>query len=174
FRFLDGIHGETDYIGLQYYSRICPRHVFDGTGNLEDADFGEGMSDLHWPIYSQGLYRVVQDNWQRYGKPIMITENGLADAADTRRARFIHDHLGWLHRSLREGVDVRGYYHWATTDNFEWKHGFWPRFGLVEVDYDTLERTVRPSARSYERICRSGEVVLPADHPSLAQGAVQR
>lgn len=168
FRYLDRCRESCDFIGLQYYSRICPHRVFDGTGRLEDGDLGEGESDLTWPIYSEGMHRVVVDAWERYKRPIMITENGIADADDSRRERFIRDHLAWLHRAMREGADVRGYLHWSTTDNFEWLHGFLPRFGLIEIDYSTLSRHVRDSARAYEKICRSGELVLPADHPSLA------
>lgn len=169
FRYLDLVRDSVDFIGLQYYSRICPWRVFDGTGRLEDGDVGEGMSDVEWPIYSQGLARVVTDASQRYNVPIMITENGIADADDSRRERFIRDHLAWLHRAMRDGADVRGYLHWATTDNFEWLHGFGPRFGLIAVDYQTLRRTVRESALAYGEICRSSELLVPSDHPSLAE-----
>jgi beta-glucosidase len=100
--------------------------------------------------------------------PLYVTENGIADAADTRRREYIVNHLAWLHRAMREGADVRGYFHWALTDNFEWLEGFSPRFGLVEIDYETLRRTVRPSADAYAEICRTGLAVVPGTHPSLA------
>ena len=61
--------------------------------------------------------------------------------SDRQRGRFIVDHLAWLHRAIDEGCDVRGYLHWSLLDNFEWAYGFGPRFGLVEVDYETFERT---------------------------------
>lgn len=169
FRAADAVRNHTDYFGLQYYSRICPVRVFDGSGQLDDPGEGEERTDLGWPIYPYGIYQVVMNTWKRYGIPIYITENGLADAADTKRAAFIRDHLAWLHRAMRDGADVRGYLHWATTDNFEWLHGFEPRFGLAAVDYQTLRRTVRSSARTYEAICRSGELLVAKDHPSMVK-----
>ena len=79
-----------------------------------------------------------------------MTENGLADAKDSQRARFIIDHLAWLHRAIEDGIDVRGYLHWSLLDNFEWAFGYGPRFGLVEVDYETFER-VRGRRRTSTR-----------------------
>ena len=100
--------------------------------------------------------------------PIYILENGLADADDSMRAKFIKDHLHWIHKAIQEGVDVRGYFYWSLLDNFEWDKGFWPRFGLVEVDYsaqggsasggNTMERRIRKSAWEYAKICRSNKI----------------
>ena len=75
---------------------------------------------------------------RKYNLPVYITENGLTDAKDEKRAKFIKDHLFWVHKAISEGTDVRGYFYWSLLDNFEWDKGFWPRFGLVEVDYQTL------------------------------------
>ncbi len=90
--------------------------------------------------------------------PVYITENGLTDAKDEKRAKFIKDHLFWVHKAISEGTDVRGYFYWSLLDNFEWDKGFWPRFGLVEVDYQTLGRRIRPSAWEYAKICESNEM----------------
>ena len=73
----------------------------------------------------------------------------LLDEGDTKRGRFIEEHIDQVLRAKNEGIDVRGYFYWALTDNFEWDHGKWPRFGLIEVNYDTLERKVRNSAEIY-------------------------
>jgi beta-glucosidase len=89
-----------------------------------------------------------------------VTENGIADADDDQRARYIVGHLRHAHRALREGVDLRGYVHWSLLDNFEWAEGFTRRFGLAEVDPASLERRLRPSARVYAEIARSGCVSL--------------
>jgi beta-glucosidase len=104
----------------------------------------------------------VLKSLKKYNLPIYITENGLADADDTRRAKFIREHLVMVHRAISEGVDVRGYLHWSLLDNFEFPdvRGFWPRFGLIEIDYKTLERKVRPSALEYARICRKNELEI--------------
>ena len=90
---------------------------------------------------------------KKYNLPIYITENGLADTRDEYRTDFIKGHLYYVHKAIEEGVDVRGYLHWSLLDNFEWDKGFWPRFGLIEVDYKTLARKVRYSALLYGDIC---------------------
>jgi beta-glucosidase len=90
--------------------------------------------------------------------PIIVSENGLADASDSQRERFLLDHLAWLHRAIEEGADVRGYLHWSMLDNFEWAAGYGPRFGLAEVDYATLERTLRPSAGAYGAIASANRI----------------
>ena len=149
-----------DFIGVNYYSR----HIITPTPNparlFGSIDFDptipeERKNDLGWEIFPHGLFSVVQHTWERYRLPIYITENGIPDAADAKRAGFLHDHLQQVQRLIDAGVDVRRYYHWSFLDNLEWNDGYGPRFGLVEVDRDTMERTVRPSARYYEKICRT-------------------
>ena len=103
----------------------------------------------------KGIYDVAQRMWKRYQKPIFILENGIADADDDQREDFIKDHLRWLHKAIQEGADVRGYFHWSLLDNFEWAEGFNMKFGLVEVNFDTLERTPRPSSKVYGEICKN-------------------
>jgi beta-glucosidase len=90
--------------------------------------------------------------------PLLVTENGLADATDAQRPRFLLDHLAWTHRAIADGADVRGYLHWSLIDNFEWAFGFGPRFGLAEMDYATFARTPRPSAHLYARIARENRL----------------
>ncbi len=144
--FLNKIHGAQDFIGLNYY--------FRGRGYSEKRSGGVVMSDMSWQVYPEGIYHVLKD-LRRYKKPIYITENGIADVRDEKRAQFIKDHLEWVAKAIQEGVDVRGYFYWSLLDNFEWDKGFWPRFGLVEVDYPTLERKIRPSAYEYKKIIES-------------------
>ena len=91
---------------------------------------------------------------KKYNKPIYITENGIADARDMHREKFIKEHLRWAHKAVSEGVDLKGYLYWSLLDNFEWNQGFWPLFGLVEVDYKTMERRVRQSALEYAKIAK--------------------
>ena len=103
-------------------------------------------------MYPQGIYHVLCE-LKKYQLPIYVTENGVADARDAKRETFIAQHLSWIRqRRWDEGVDVCGYFHWSLLDNFEWDKGFWPRFGLVEVDYKTLKRTVRASALVYKKL----------------------
>ncbi len=140
--FLKKTKREQDFIGLNYYFYAG----FPKKKNLP-------VSDMGWQIYPGGIYHVLKD-LRKYQKPIYVTENGLADKEDKQRAKFIKDHLYWIHKAIQEGVDVRGYLYWSLLDNFEWDKGLWPRFGLVEVDYKTLERKLRPSANQYAKICK--------------------
>jgi beta-glucosidase len=109
-------------------------------------------------IYPEGIYHVLK-YLSIYNKPVYITENGLADADDSRREKFIKEHLHWICKAMQEDVDVRGYLHWSLLDNFEWDKGFWPRFGLVEIDYKTMERKIRPSALEYAKICKENQLL---------------
>lgn len=146
--FLNKVSSTVDFVGLNYYvHRRWPKNA------------NKNVSDMGWEIYPEGIYHVLKD-LNKYHCPIFITENGLADAQDAKRAPFIKDHLAWAHRAIQEGVDLRGYFHWSLLDNFEWAHGFGPRFGLVEVDYKTFERKIRPSAWEYAEICRTNQLSL--------------
>jgi len=140
--------GTHDFFALQYYfhERIqFPRRI---------RNENKKLSDMGWELYPEGLYHLLT-HLKHYKKPIYITENGLADARDTNRGKFIKEHLRWVHKAIEEGVDVRGYFYWSLLDNFEWDKGFWPRFGLVSVDYKTLKRAVRPSAWTYAKIAKT-------------------
>ena len=154
-------HGTQDFLGINYYSRdvvrFSPRHA----GELfvkRGVPAGAPVSDLGWEIYPEGLGRVVRAWARRSGLPVYVTENGIADARDDKRAGFIVDHLAELARAIGDGVDVRGYFHWSLLDNFEWAEGYEPRFGLVRMDYATGARHPRDSARVYARIARDRRV----------------
>ena len=139
-----------DFIGLNYYTRYF-------VSGFRYA--GNGMSKarknfLGWDIYPRGLY-VLTRSFSRYRLPILISENGICTDDDKERGVFIAEHLEELSRAMREGVPVIGYLYWSLLDNFEWADGFSPRFGLVEVDYKTQERRVRPSALRFAEIIRS-------------------
>jgi beta-galactosidase len=109
-------------------------------------------SDFGWEIYPAGL-REMLTFVGTLGRPVYITENGIADAGDTLRARYIFDHLSTLQQAIADGVaDVRGYFHWSLTDNFEWSSGYYPRFGLAAFDPVTGKRRLRAGARPYRAI----------------------
>lgn len=134
-----------DFIGLNYYTvRRFP-------GSYRILPKQDHVPEMNWEIYPDGLYRVLMAV-KKFNKPVFITENGMADATDQRRAKFIRDHLDRVWLAIRDGVDVRGYMYWSLLDNFEWAFGYAPRFGLVEIDYQTFKRTVRPSALEYAKI----------------------
>ena len=114
-------------------------------------------TDFFWDIYPEG-FGTVLDEAKGYGLPILVTENGIADQADVSRGRFLAEHLFQLGLAMQRGADVRGYFHWAMVDNFEWASGFCPKFGLHTVDKATGQRTARASARVYTGIIRAGKV----------------
>ena len=141
-----------DFQGINYYTRSTVRGLADGVA--ENVD----VNDLGWEIHPEGLAEVSGWVHAAYPGPIYITENGTADAADAFRARFLHDHLAVVAASE---LPIERYYHWCFTDNWEWAEGEVPRFGLVELDYETQERSVRESGRFYaDVIANSG---VPAD-----------
>jgi beta-glucosidase len=147
--FLNKINNTLDFVGLNYYfhNRI--------KGFRFNQNEQKIVSDLGWEVYPEGIYHVLLDI-KKYNKPVYITENGVADANDALRADFIKKHLQWIRKAIAEGVDARGYFYWSLLDNFEWDKGFWPRFGLVEVDYKTMERRIRASAWEYKKIIEKG------------------
>lgn len=137
--FIRTIKHFQDFIGVNYY--------------FSDRNL-ENKTDVQWSIDPEGLYHVLK-NMRRYKKPVYILENGIANSPDTKRADFIRDHVAAMQKAMQEGADVRGYFYWSLLDNFEWDKGFWPCFGLVEVDYKTMRRTVRKSALEYQKIIES-------------------
>jgi beta-glucosidase len=86
------------------------------------------------------------------GRPIYVTENGLASRDDGARVEYLRAVLGELWEAIQAGADVRGYFHWSSHDNFEWAHGYSMRFGLIAVDLASQERTVKPSGELFGRI----------------------
>jgi beta-glucosidase len=151
FYFLNRIKNHQDFIGLNHYFHNRINYGFNKNENKKTSDLG-------WELYPEAIYYVLKD-LKKYNKPIYITENGLADAADKNREWFIKESLKNIYKAIQEKIDVRGYFHWSLLDNFEWDKGFWPRFGLVEIDYQTLERKVRPSAWGYAKICKNNELI---------------
>ncbi len=155
-KFLKLTNNHNDFLTVQYY--FHKKIKFLGVAKNKNKK----NSDLGWEIYPEGIYHILKD-LQKYHLPIYITENGLADADDSRREEFIKKHLRWVHKAIQEGVDVRGYFYWSLLDNFEWDKGFWPRFGLVKVNFKTQERKIRLSALAYAKICQNNELEIEFD-----------
>lgn len=151
FNFLEETETKYDFIGVNYYFHHRIRGWFGRNEN-------KYVSDMGWELYPAGMYNVLREVAGRFKEPIYITENGLADAKDEKRAWFIKETLYAMHQAIQDGSDVKGYLHWSLLDNFEWDKGFWPRFGLLEVDYKTFERRIRPSAYFYSDICKENGI----------------
>jgi beta-glucosidase len=160
---LDG-QDSVDFIGLNYYSREMATLDFRRPSSLFGSFFAHPRNPktaAGWEIYPEGVYRILKF-LGTFGKPILITENGVADDNDELRPGFLLSHLAEIHRAMAEGVTVEGYLHWSALDNFEWSEGRRLRFGLVHVDYETLRRTVKPSGELYASICEAGQISASA------------
>lgn len=138
---LGRIKKQLDFIGLNYY--FSNRYYGYRMHNPNDT-----VSDMGWDMQPEHLEHILKDLADRYNLPIIITENGVADRDDEYRKWWIGQTLMAMNRALQNGVKLQGYLHWSLTDNFEWNSGFWPRFGLVAIDYKhNRARKLRPSAK---------------------------
>lgn len=142
----DELPESIDLFGLNFYSRLhlrCPGRE----RTIGDFAYRNATTDNGWEIVPEALGDLLREA-ARVNRPIMITENGLADAADRLRPSFIESHLDAVERS---GVPVHGYLHWSLVDNYEWLDGFGPKFGLYEVERTSFERRPRPSVEAFRR-----------------------
>ncbi len=155
-----------DFIGLNYYTRDFVLHSgFGFPGILGQACTETVEHDRHtgkdnflsWEIYPKGLYTFLKD-FSRYRLPLLVSENGIGTDDDSERSEFIVEHLKAMARAMAEGAPVIGYLYWSLLDNYEWADGFAPRFGLIEVEYNTQERKIRGSAMKFGEIIRSGKI----------------
>jgi len=157
------VEATSDFIGIAHYhvqyTAFDPRRPGDQFIRRFNVP-GVPVSDMGWSADPQWM-RSILNELKGLGKPVYITENGLGTADDERRQRYLVDVLSNVRQAIEDGVDVRGYFHWTNMDNFEWARGYGVRFGLIDVDRNTLERKVKPSGRLYGRI--AGANALP--HP---------
>lgn len=152
------IGAPIDFLGVNYYRRHIVRAGADGhTPVVIDPADGE-FTDMGWEVYPDGLYELLVGLRDAYRlPPLHITENGAAftdnrqngSVDDPQRTSYIERHLAAISRAIEEGVPVHGYFVWSLLDNFEWSRGYSQRFGIVYVDYETLERVPKGSYRWY-------------------------
>lgn len=151
---------KVDFFGMSYYTRIS--HDPLPINHLETPEKLKAMGRKHddlWEYHPEGLRTCLDRYWNKYKKPIIITENGVCDESDFLRLQAIQDYTRITHQAIQDGIDIRGYYFWSTWDNFEWHLGPSMRFGLYECDPITKNRLRRPSGELYSRIAHSGKVV---------------
>lgn len=162
FRRLDEVKNTCDYVGINYYSRLrtgfAPRSLktmfFQLTVPPHKPQGDHGVEIPYGEAYPDGLRRAVE-RFTHFKKPIYILENGVPDRSDRIRPWVLQSSVDQIRSLLAEGVDLRGYFHWSLTDNFEWNEGWHLRFGLVEIDPKTQVRKPRPSAQIYSELIRS-------------------
>jgi beta-glucosidase len=142
-----------DFQGVNYYSRSTVRTIGDGVAD------GVPVNDLGWEIYPEGIIEVCRWIHDAYPSPIYITENGTCDNSESFRSRYLYDHLSQIAASE---LPIQRYYHWCFTDNWEWAEGEVPKFGLVGLDYQTQERTIKDSGRFFADIIANSGVTQAA------------
>lgn len=135
------VRKHQDFIGVNYY--MTNYITAKGARNPLAP-----RSDLNWYMEPSAIGIVARRLWYKFKKPIIITENGVADGQDQYRKWWIEETINALADARKEGVDVAGYLHWSLLDNFEWAEGYWPKFGLIAVDRENgMKRSMRPSAK---------------------------
>lgn len=165
---ITGLKGTHDFVGVNYYTRervnsgVYIRSLLGKPTASDQERVSRLYLPANWEIYPKGLERLLVEADRRYKRPTAVTENGIDDAADSKRPGYLKGHLEAVHRAIEKGVKVDGYCHWSMIDNFEWLHGFTPRFGLYSVDYATYARTPRASALQFSKYARENEV---GSHP---------
>ncbi len=113
---------------------------------------------MDWNYAPEHIYDALMI-LNRYKLPLFVSEGGIADAADAGRAEYITRQVQGVYNAIEAGADVRGHLYWSLLDNYEWALGFEKRFGLIAVEYKTLNRTIRPSAYVYKKICENNGIV---------------
>lgn len=164
----DELPAWLDTFGINFYSRLhlrCPGR----TRVIGDYDYhdrtGHGLTDNGWEISPSSLGEII-DEAAGAGFPLVITENGLADASDRFRPDFLRMHFDEIVKAEGRGIPIHGYFHWSLLDNYEWLDGFEPRFGLYAVDRSTMQRTPRPSVDAFRTLGRAF-LDTPSFTPSL-------
>jgi len=140
---------ESDFLGVQTYTRIR-------VGDIGDLPPEQGveLTQMGYEFWPEALEQAIRYAYAIAKVPIYITENGISTEDDTRRIEYIRRALAGVKNCLSDNIDVRGYIHWSLLDNFEWLHGYRPKFGLVSVDRQTQERTIKPSGRYLGEIAK--------------------
>jgi beta-glucosidase len=169
-QFLDPVLGAdspaVDFLGVNFYSPHVVRagepsgkpSPWVGSEDVEWVSRGLPRTDMGWEIDADGLYEILALVHRDYPPvPLYVTENGAAfgGLADPQRIDYLDAHLRAAHRAIADGIDLRGYFVWSLLDNFEWAFGYSKRFGLIHVDYETLQRTPKDSARWYAQVTRA-------------------
>ncbi len=169
FFFVDRTKKYLDFIGVNYY--FAQRHFGLGL-NADNLD--KNRSDLGWEMQPARLENAVHEMWCRYKLPVMITENGVADSGDKYRKWWIGESLKAMIKLKKKGVALFGYIHWSLLDNFEWAEGFWPKFGLISVERETMQRRVRPSAKWFGAVLARIQNPGPRTKPVASAKEVER
>ena len=167
---------QMDFIGLQNYTREMVMHStfmpFINAKIIKASKRNVERTLMNWEIYPESIYNILK-KYSSYSNmpPIIITENGAAfpdvysdgEVHDPKRIKYLNDHISQLLRAKQEGVNVNGYFVWTFLDNFEWAEGYYPRFGLVYVDFETQKRIVKSSGLWYAKFLKNKISSMPSN-----------
>jgi beta-glucosidase len=172
-RDLELIRQPIDYVGVNYYTRSVVRADASSwpLGATPVRQKAHAHMETGWEVFPQGLTDTLLWIRDNYGNPpLYVAENGAAfydppqvegpSLEDPLRVDYLRKHILAVHEAMRRGADVRGYFVWSLFDNFEWASGFSKRFGIVHVNYETLQRTPKASARFYSEVIATNGAVL--------------
>ncbi|MCD8131182.1 MAG: family 1 glycosylhydrolase [Lachnospiraceae bacterium] len=137
--YLPAIEGD-DFLGVQNYTRSII-----GPDGIQPVPEGAEMTQMDYEFYPQALEHVIRAAAKDFHGKLIVTENGIATADDSRRVAFIDEALAGVERCLKDGLPVKGYFHWSLLDNFEWQKGYSMTFGLIAVDRATQTRHPKES-----------------------------
>ena len=150
---LDQVADVTDVIGLNYYysQDATPlRFILRGHGEQSSNYTQNG-----WEINPEGFYESLTTVFKRYGKPIVVSENGIGTQSEQKKIRYYREHVNQMRRAMSDGVDVRGYFPWTLVDNYEWAEGYAANFGLTSLNRETKELIMEPTGIWFSKFVRS-------------------
>jgi len=140
---LDKVADTIDIIGVNYYysqDASAARFI-----NRPQGELASNYTQNGWEIDPEGLYAVLKRVYARYGKPIVISENGIGTQSEQKKIRYFREHVNQMRRAMNDGVDVRGYFPWTLIDNYEWAEGYAANFGLTHVDREKKTLVIEAS-----------------------------
>lgn len=158
------INQPLDFLGVNIYNGTRVKMGESSCPEIIESKVGHRQTLNRWSVTPESLYWGPKFFYERYGKPILITENGMSNidwvsldgkVHDPQRIDFLHRYLKELKRASEDGVSIKGYFVWSLMDNFEWTEGYNERFGLIHVDYETGNRTIKDSGYWYKTIIDS-------------------
>ncbi len=171
---LDAISVPIDFLGINYYSRGIARsdEVSEEENEPRTVFRGDEVTEMDWEVYPKGLFNILGRLHFDYSFPdLYITENGAAfvdevgpdgQVDDPARLSYIKRHLAMIHKAIQIGVPVLGYFVWSLLDNFEWAYGYSRRFGIVYVEFQSQQRTLKSSAKWYRKVMLENELEATA------------
>jgi len=155
---------KSDFQGMSYYARMpfrpLPITEIDNPGKLKALG---RRYDQMWEYRPVEFYHIIHRYWEKYKKPIIITETGLCTADSDVRIESIKEYAYWVHKAIQDGIPILGQFYWTTMDNHEWNLGLSYRFGLVRVDFESFERTMTKAGKFYGQIAKSNSLEVDAE-----------